>query len=362
MAEVKKELQTTGTTNYPDKKKLGGMLLVENMTKLKKKYDPKLIPEAKEKGDEGYLVVHSMAMDIVKVRTNIEARRKEVKKDALDFGRLVDSKAKELIEQVEALEEPWKKLKSDLDEKEAREAEEARKIEAEKIAAIEAKINVIKSAAANLSGADLSVIKNTLQLLEDTIIDDSFGDYVEVAEHYKDESVATLKAFISERETFLEQQAQVKADQEKLAAEQKIIDDKNAETRRKLDEQQAEIAEQQAEAQRKLDEQQAAIDKQKAEQEKAEAAEKQRKEDEELAELEEKQRKEKEASDAEAKKTRDAELYKRLPEDVKMRKYADELLAIEAPSVESKEMDQLNVDTALALGHLAADIYNRTQG
>jgi membrane protein involved in colicin uptake len=157
-----------------------------------------------------------------------------------------------------------------------------------------------------------------------------------------------------------------------LAAAQKEIDDKAAKAQKEIDDKAAELdrirqenekaaADKMAEQQKKMDEQQALLDKQKADQEKAEAAEKQRKEDEAFAELEEKQRKEKEAADAEAKKVRDAELYKRLPEDVKMRSYGNALLALEPPKVESEEMKQLIVDVTLKLGHVAAFIYENTQ-
>jgi len=329
---------------------------------LRKDYNPALIPDTEQKGDEGYVIVHSKVMSTTRTRTSIEAKRKELNIDALAWCKLVNSEAKRLTKIVVEIEKPWKDVKTDLDEKEAREAEEARRRELEAMQIIEGKVEQLKGATNDLVGKDVGALKNRLALITSVVIDDSYGEYVEAAQFHKDTAITTLDSAIAEREIFEEQQAQVKRDQEAVAAAQKEVDDKAAELDRIRQENEQAAADKMAEQQKKMDEQQALLDKQKTDQEKTEAAEKQRKEDEVLAELEESQRKEKEKADAEAKKERDAELYKRLPEDIKMRKYADELLTIEAPTVESKEMDQLNVDTALALGHLAADIYSRTQG
>ena len=362
MAEQKKELQTAGTTNYPDEKKVTSMLTVENMAKLKKKYDPKLIPEAKEKGDEGYLVIHSMVMDITKVRTSVEARRKEIKKDALDFGKLVDSKAKKLTEDILAIEEPWKKLKIELDEKEAKEAEEARQKEAKRIEVIEAKVNKLKDSANGLLGLPVSRLKEQLRLITEVIVDETYDGYMEAAEHHKATAIQTIEAAIAERETFEEQQAQVKAEQAAAAEKQRLIDAENAETQRKLDEQQKAIADQQKENQRKLDEQQAEIDKQKAEQKTKDDAELQRKVDEAAAE---KKRIEDEAAAEVAEKDRiekEAALEARQPEDFKVRGYALALMDVKSPEVESEEMKKVILEVTTRVGNIADYVFNSTQG
>jgi len=63
---------------------------------LRKDYDPALIPDTEQKGDEGYLVVHEKVMSITKVRTAIEKKRKELKRDAGGWGRVGDCKAIDL--------------------------------------------------------------------------------------------------------------------------------------------------------------------------------------------------------------------------------------------------------------------------
>ena len=87
------------------------------IAKLVKEYDPKTIPEASVKGDDGYLVIHDKTMAITKVRTHIDRIRKILKADSLAWGKKVDGEAKRLTAIVETLEAPWRKVKNDLDEK-----------------------------------------------------------------------------------------------------------------------------------------------------------------------------------------------------------------------------------------------------
>lgn len=206
--------------------------------KLKKEYDPALIPEANAKGDEGYLVIHEKAMAIVKVRTGIDAKRKTLKADALAWGKQVDDEAKRLTAMVEELEKPWKEKKAALDEKEAREAEEARQAELKRIQIIEDKVEQLKSATNNLLGVPVEQLKEKLSLINAVVIDDLYGEYVEVAQEYKDTAIAAITSGIKQREEFEAQQAEMLAAQEKIAEQQRILDEQQA----KIDAQEKAIA------------------------------------------------------------------------------------------------------------------------
>ena len=70
---VKKELQREDPNFLPTVYGLNK----SKLAKLKKEYDIKLMPESTIKGDEGYEIIHKQAMAIVKVRTNIEKKKKE---------------------------------------------------------------------------------------------------------------------------------------------------------------------------------------------------------------------------------------------------------------------------------------------
>ncbi len=85
---------------------------------------------------KGYEQVRLAIADCRNMRVAIEAKRKELKADALEYGRMVDSAAKTLTGLIEELEEPLKLKKAAVDDEKARikrekeEAERAR-IEAE---------------------------------------------------------------------------------------------------------------------------------------------------------------------------------------------------------------------------------------
>ena len=68
------------------------------------------------------------------LRTRIEATRKQLKADSLAWGRKVDAEAKRITEALEAIEEPLKRLKQQIDEAKEREKaaiEAARRVEIE---------------------------------------------------------------------------------------------------------------------------------------------------------------------------------------------------------------------------------------
>jgi hypothetical protein len=84
------------------------------------------LPPATEK--EGYELRRKTIADLRKIRTTIEARRKELKADSLAYGRRIDAFAKHWTAQIEAIENPLVLEKQAVDEakeKAKREAEEA---------------------------------------------------------------------------------------------------------------------------------------------------------------------------------------------------------------------------------------------
>jgi chromosome segregation ATPase len=301
-------------------------LTQERLSQLAVEYDPKNIPEAKEKGDDAYQVVHEKTMAITKVRTNIEKVRKTLKADALAWGRKVDGEAKRLTAEVEALEAPWRKIKTDLDEAEAKAEEAARLAEQERMEVIEGRIAAIRALAEGLLGADSATIQERLDWFTDAVIDEAnYGEYVEAATITGNTIKETLQAALTERLAFEQQQADLNAQQEKLAEERK------------------------------------ALDEEKAAQKAAEAAEKARKEKEEKAAWEEIQRKQREQEEAEAAKQREAELKKRQPDDVRLRNYADDLAMVECPPLKDEGLQHVWMQADERLGKIVQFIYDNTQ-
>lgn len=272
------------------------------LVELADEYNPKNIPNAEKKGDEGYLFVHEKTMAITKVRTGIEAKRKELVKDANEWTKKVNGEAKRLTAIISALEKPWRNLKVDLEETEAREAEAARRAEEARLAAIEERITSIRSLTEGLLNSNAEQIQSRINEVNTvTITEELFGDYVEAATIVKNTVLETLGTALAERKAFEEQQAEVQRQQEELA-----------------------------EKQREQQEEQERLDKQKREQEEREAA----------ARAEE-ERQAREAAEEKARIERETELEQRMPEDKKVRAFVGKLLAVKPPELKSPELKEV---------------------
>ncbi len=304
------------------------------LSMLTKAYDPALIPEALVKGDDGYQVIHEQTMAIIKVRTRIEKVRKELNSDALSWSKKVNGEAKRLTTIIEELEKPWRDIKTNLDEKEAREAEETRQAEAKLQDEIEQRIQNIKDLTTGLLGKDAAYIQDRLMKANGIMIDEEwYGDYVEPAEIVLATVVESLENAHTERLEFEVGQAEVQKQKDEMA-----------------------------ENQRKMDEQQKDLDKQKAAQEASERASKAAKEKAEREAQEKKGREERAIREAQEAKKHKAELEARLPEDKKLRAYADELLSLKVPPIHDRVMMDVLARSLERLNSVALYIYDNTQG
>lgn len=108
---------------------------------------------------EGYEEVRLAIGTLRSTRTGIEKRRVELKKDALEYGRRVDSVAKSLTAEIEAIEEPLIAKKAAVDE--AKERAKREKEAAEK-AAVEAELRA-KREALRPDAAKLAAYSTALQ-------------------------------------------------------------------------------------------------------------------------------------------------------------------------------------------------------
>jgi hypothetical protein len=290
-------------------------LTEERLNQLATDYDPALIPEATEVGDEGYKEIHSKAMAIIKVRTNIEKVRKNLKEDSLKWGRKVDGEAKRLTAIVEKIEAPWKQVKLDLEEAERQRAEAELAAEQERVGKIEERIAGIRNLAEGLIGADSDKIQRRINRLRNAVVtENDFGEFAEAAKVTGDIVMKSLKQALEERVAFEVEQAAVRAEQEELdrqkadlKREQKeLFDEKMA---IKASEDAAKAAEE-AEAQRKAEVKEAA---------------------------------QRAADKAQADKENKAYLKARLPQDHEVRAYSDRLFFVtqSCPTVEDENLAAL---------------------
>lgn len=297
--------------------------------KLKKKYA--VVPDMNTK--EGLAEFKKMNAECTPIRTGCDAEAKIQKDAAQKHIKSINSVLNVIVETMKKIERPWREAKKTVENAEAKRKQDLQDKEDARTAEIESKIETIQSLTEGLLGADAEAIQARLDTADKIIIDEAGYDlHIDAAITVMAQSVSQLKVALSSAKVLEEGQAALKAQQEEMAEAQRKTEEANAESQRQIEEQQAA-------AQKKIDDQQKVIDDQVAAQ----------------AEID---RQAKLANEA---KEREAELKARLPEDVKMRKYAVSLLEVAPPDVESPEMVVLLRDICLALADIKGAVMSGTQ-
>ena len=232
--------------------------------------------EAKHRGlvvahgdKKGYLALTQAIAEVRTARTDVEKRRKELKQDALDYGRLVDSTAKSITERLEAIEGPLKANKEQIDaenERIKREKEEAERL---RIAGIQSLIAAIANAPGALASANTERLRQAIAKAEAMEI--SIADYEEFTQQATDAKTATIAAMndlLTARIAADEAEAARLAEQARIDAERKAESERLAAEQARLAAERAEFQRQQAEARH----QQEAADRARREAEAAEQA------------------------------------------------------------------------------------------
>ncbi len=209
----------------------------------------------------GYKLVTAAIGEVRSLRVAVEKKRKELKADALEFGRKVDSEAKRITAALESVEEPLKIEKAKIDDEKARieaerVADERRKIEAE-----EARVRAEREAA-----------------------EAAERERIRLEQQAENDRLAAERARLAEERAALE--AERKAIAEKAAADAKAAQEKIDADRRELEKQrqEAERARFEREAEERAErDARAKVEREAAE--RAAAAERQREEQTRLAAL-----------------------------------------------------------------------------
>lgn len=200
----------------------------------------------------GYEEVRKAIAHCRNTRVAIEARRVELKADALEFGRRVDSIAKELTGMVLEIEDPLKAKKQAVDDEKARikaeaEAEKRRALEAQleaQRAAREAEERAKREAEENRLAEERAALEAERQRLA------AMQAELDARKREEEARIAAIRA--AEREQIeaerKAEQARIDAEREKLAAERRAEEERQRAERRALEEQRkAEEARQRAE-------------------------------------------------------------------------------------------------------------------
>lgn len=250
----------------------------------------------------GLKEVRKARLELRSVRTKIDDRRKELKAGALEYGRRVDSVAKELT----ALVEPTELILC------CREEEIANEIKRQATERLENRLKALREISADVPLAYV-----------ESIDDAEFSKLLalKTSEHVEKLRLEQVARDESERKA-AEEAAAKAAEEARIAAEKKSEEDRLAAAREKLEAEQAAFRAEQEAARKKQEEQQAAIDA-----ENARLAAERRKVEEAAAEQQRK-------AEAEARRIADAEQARK---DAEERAERDRILAEEAAAAETAE-------------------------
>ncbi|WP_395119675.1 hypothetical protein ACFCQI_01795 [Rhodanobacter sp. FW102-FHT14D06] len=171
------------------------------------------------------------------LRTSLEKTRKEIKAPALERCRLIDDEAKRITAELVALEEP---IDVQIKAEEARaEAERLAKLEAERlrVEAIQKKIQAIRDVPASLVGKPSVIIAGQLAKLRETTLDEAElgADYLTATDALTaavarvQDLLAAQQEADAEKKRQAERDAEMEAMRVKMAEQQRLIDEAEAE-------------------------------------------------------------------------------------------------------------------------------------
>lgn len=182
-------------------------------------------------------------------RYEIERVRKAAKAPILKLGKELDARAKEITEQILAIESP---IDEQIKNEEARkEREKQAKIEAEqrRVSGIQARIDAIRNWPSNAAGKPASLVEQQLRNATDYVIGEEFEEFADAARSVLEASTAALKGILAERVAHEAEQERITAEREELARLRAEQEKREAAERERLAEEERKAkAEREAEA------------------------------------------------------------------------------------------------------------------
>lgn len=162
------------------------------------------------------------------LRVAVEQRRKDQKDPALEYGRKVDKYATELKDAIKPHEEKLKKQKAEFEAAEKKRKEEEAKREQERVAKIEADIQLIRDQT-NDPYAPIEELERRLKVLEKTEISElRFGELKAKAEAALFECTAQAKELLKKARARKAEEDRLAAEREKLEADKKAFEEQKA--------------------------------------------------------------------------------------------------------------------------------------
>jgi len=233
---------------------------------------PTIDPEGENVAEE-FKYVNDGRKALVKARTSIEKVRKELKAPSLEYGKKVDSIAKEFQSLIAAKELQLTTQCKIVENHEKLKQEAYEQAERDRRDAIRLKIEKIKNLPLDHFNSSAEELTNVLESLRPAN-EDEYEEFTEDDRAALDVTTMQLQT-ARENKIKTEQAEKIQAENEKrLTEEQRIKDEESRKEREKFEAEKAEFQRQKDEQQRVIDEQQEQINLQNAERE-AEALAKQ---------------------------------------------------------------------------------------
>lgn len=206
------------------------------------------------------------------MRSGIEKHRKELKSDALAYGKLVDSEAKRITATIIDCEAPHKEAKEEFESREQKRVE-----------IINMNISDLTVSYDAMIDADIWVVSELLLKISTIKIDGSYQEFQEKAQETKGRSVELLDRLITQKKAEIEAKAeQQRLEQERREFEAEKLAIKTAENERlrlAAEEKEKEHQEELRKEREEIAAKQAIIDKENAEKHRLIAEENKRKQD-----------------------------------------------------------------------------------
>ena len=212
------------------------------ISEMKNKTADLKVTDNKERAD---VTVH--LLQVKKIRVAVEAKRVELKADAIAFGRNVDKEAGRIKELLLEVENPLKEMRTKYDDKKEAEKAEKERIEAERVAAVQKKMDDMRGFPECAVSETACGVKSAIQRLTDIeITQEEYNEFFMDAKHIKKTVLAKLEDIYTsavareaederlEKERKDLEEKRIKMDKleaarkKKAAAEQKVKDDAEA--------------------------------------------------------------------------------------------------------------------------------------
>ena len=172
--------------------------------------------------------------ELREVRVNLEKLRKELKAPALERSRLIDAEAKALTTQIEAMEDPIDAQIKAEEERKAAEKAERERIERERLEALHRRVADIRAMAVGCVGASAENIRGQIVTLEQTEIDESFGEMQADAATAKEETLTKMESMHAATVAAEAEAERLRIEHQKLEAARKAQEEQAARDRAEL--------------------------------------------------------------------------------------------------------------------------------